>query len=319
MEVSSYCNASCVYCPHTVYRDTWIDRHLPPSAFERLLPAIANTELVFLQGWGEPFLNPEIFHMIDVAKNVGCQVGTTTNGMLLDGKRINRLVESGMDIVSFSIAGVDERNDLLRKGTRLQTVLDAIRKLRREKESRGLTKPAIHVSYLLLRSGVNDLARLPDVLSGLGVDLVVISTLDFVPAKRLEDETLCPANNAEYGELRSHLDDVKARAEIRGLRVHYNLAETDSGEICSENPRRSFYVSSDGSISPCVFTSLPVSDAVYSFGRDELSYRRLTFGNISTDSISAVWRQREYSAFRRSFITRQPMAVCQSCHKLYVA
>lgn len=319
VEVSSHCNASCLYCPHTVYRDVWINRYLSLTVFKKLLPAIANTKLVFLQGWGEPFLNPDVFAMIALAKKVGCQVGTTTNGMLLDGRRINRIVEYGIDIISFSIAGLDDRNNTLRKGTQLQTVMDAIKALRQEKENQGLVKPAIHVSYLLLRSGLKDLARLPDVLPGLGIDQVVISTLDFVPIKGLMDETLHPCNTEEYEKLRSILDGVKAIAESKGLRVHYNLRRLDKSHgVCSENPQRSFYVSSDGTVSPCVFTNLPVLNISHSFHGEELPYERLTFGNISNHSISAIWRQKEYAAFRRSFDTGQLNRVCRNCYKLYV-
>jgi MoaA/NifB/PqqE/SkfB family radical SAM enzyme len=320
VEVSSYCNASCLYCPRTVYRDVWTNRHLSLTVFKKLLPAMANTKLVFLQGWGEPFLNPDIFAMIALVKKVGCRVGTTTNGMLLDDRRMNRLLETGIDIISFSVAGLDESNDTLRDGTRLQTVLDGIEKLSRAKETRRSANPAIHLSYLLLRSGLGDLARIPDVLPGLGIDQVVISTLDFVPTKELEEETLCPDNMGEYEEWRFILDDVKARAESKGLYVHYNLGRADRpGKVCSENPQRSFYVSSYGTISPCVFTNLPVSNASRSFRGERLPYESLTFGNIGNHSISAIWRQKEYGAFRRSFVTGRPMPVCSSCYKLYVA
>ena len=297
-----------------------MNRHLPLTVFERLLPVIANTKLVFLQGWGEPFLNPDVFAMVALAKEAGCRVGTTTNGMLLDCRKLGRLVESGIDIISFSIAGLDDRNDTLRKGTRLQTVLDAIRRLQQEKENRECTKPAIHVSYLLLRSGLSDLAKLPDVLSGLGIDQVVISTLDFVPARELEGETLYACNAAEYEELTSFLDGVKAMAEVKGLHVHYNLGQLDKPrEVCSENPQRSFYVSSDGMISPCVFTNLPITDASYRSLGKERPHEPLVFGNTCDYSASAIWRNKEYRAFRQSFDTGQLRLACRDCYKLRVA
>lgn len=316
--MSSHCNASCLYCPHTVYRDVWKNRHLSLTVLEKLLPAIANTKLVFLQGWGEPFLNPDIFAMIALANEAGCQVGTTTNGMLLDGWRMNRLLECGLDIISFSIAGLDDRNDTLRKGTQLRTVLDVIASLSQKKKDLGLTLPAIHVSYLLLRSGLKGFATLPDVLPGLGIDLVVVSALDFVPTKGLEDETLYRDDAMEYGELCSTLDRVRATAESRGLHVHYNLGRVAKpGEVCSENPQRSFYVSSDGTVSPCVFTNLPVSKVFHSLRGEQLAYERLTFGNINNHPISAIWRQKEYRAFRHSFYTGQRNRVCRNCYKLY--
>jgi len=319
VEVSSHCNASCAYCPHTVYHDIWVNRHLSLPAFRRLLPAIANTDLLFLQGWGEPFLNPYIFSMIALAKKTGCRVGTTTNGMLLDDKKIKRLIKCGIDIISFSIAGLNDGNDTSRRGTRLKTVLDVIRNINQMKINHGLTKPAIHISYLLLRSALKDLMRIPDVLSDMGINQVVISTLDFVPTRQFENETLCPVNAVEFKELHSVLDEVKKLAKDKGLHVHYNLGRADRPQrICSENPQRSFYVSSDGTVSPCVFTNLPVSDISYVFRGRMLPYKRLAFGNIKNNSISAIWRQKEYAEFRRSFDTGQLNSVCGNCHKLYI-
>ncbi|MCK4657383.1 MAG: hypothetical protein KAT85_10120 [candidate division Zixibacteria bacterium] len=67
------------------------------------------------------------------------------------------------------------------------------------------------------------------------------------------EEIVPPPNSniAEYEELRSVLDGVKAMAESKGLNVHYNLGQLNKPrEVRSENPQRSFYVSSDGMISP---------------------------------------------------------------------
>ena len=56
--------------------------------------------MVYLQGWGEPFLHPELMTMVRIAKGTGCSVGTTTNGLLLNEKVIRQLVESGMDVLA---------------------------------------------------------------------------------------------------------------------------------------------------------------------------------------------------------------------------
>ena len=120
VEITSHCNAACVYCPHTVYRDAWLDRHMTTDSFRKLSVALSKSRLVYLQGWGEPLTHPEFFEMVRMAKAVGCRVGTTTNGMSLDEEQCLRLVQEGVDIVAFSLAGVDERSDLIRQGTRFQ-------------------------------------------------------------------------------------------------------------------------------------------------------------------------------------------------------
>ena len=175
VEVTSACNAACVYCPRTVYSDAWEDRRLSLEAFRNLEPAFAKTKHVHLQGWGEPFLHPGFFDMVAIAKAAGCRVGTTTNGMVLNRERIARVVEGGVDLIAFSLAGTGERNDLIRKGTSLKKVLDTIQTLDREKKEKGKTRPEIHIAYMLFRSAMGDLQRLPTLLEGLGVSQVVVS------------------------------------------------------------------------------------------------------------------------------------------------
>jgi hypothetical protein len=51
VEVTTHCQASCTYCPHTVYREHWAGRHLALATFRRLLPVLKRARLVHLQGW----------------------------------------------------------------------------------------------------------------------------------------------------------------------------------------------------------------------------------------------------------------------------
>jgi len=262
LEVSSYCDASCVYCPHAVFRQMWANRHLHLSTFRRLLPALSEVKLVYLQGWGEPFQNPDFFRMVKLAKDAGCMVGTSTNGMLLDDKIIGRIIESGMDIIAFSLAGIDENNDMIRKGTRFKTVIETIKSINREKEKTGTALPLINIAYMLLRSRIGDLSRLPAVFSSLGVNQIVISTLDFIPDRELANEALLSDNNAEYERVRSHLDKTVADGKSAGLDIHYNLFNPSKRcEVCTENIQNSLFVSSDGAISPCVFTNIPITES----------------------------------------------------------
>ena len=88
VEISSHCNAGCIYCPRTAYRRNWQNRHLPLEVFRRLSRAFDRAGLVFLQGWGEPFLHPQFFDLLRIAKQAGCMVGTTTNASLLTRESI---------------------------------------------------------------------------------------------------------------------------------------------------------------------------------------------------------------------------------------
>ena len=276
IEVTTRCNAFCRYCPRTSYRTLWDDRDLSFETFKTLLPVIADTKMIHLQGWGEPFLHPHLFEMIARAKKTGCKVGTTTNGMLLDRQAIARLVKSGIDHVAFSMTGIGEKNDMARNGTQFSRILRAISDLAAQKEALRSETPAISVAYLLLRSHLPDIDLIVPALAGLGIQQVVISTLDFVPHKNLWKERLSPANPGDYQELKSRLDALAGEAEMKGFGLSYHLVSPDAkGGVCTENPRRALFVSSDGSVSPCVFTNIPAPGASRMIDGEKGEYRKV--------------------------------------------
>jgi MoaA/NifB/PqqE/SkfB family radical SAM enzyme len=287
------------------------------ESFRNLVPLFKRTRLVHLQGWGEPFLNPRFFDMVDQAKAAGCQVGTTTNATILDGARVGRLVESGVDLIAFSLAGTGPENDRIREGTSLRKVLDGIRALAAEKERRNASRPLIHVAYMLFRSGLDSLRGLPSLVKGLGVSDVVISTLDFASSEELLKEVLHPQSPSEYEEARKVIDSVVAEGEKEGMRFHYHLAYPErKRELCTENVTRALCVSSDGVVSPCVFTNLRMEEAFYRVGGEKKSYQRLSFGNVNEKPLADIWRCKEYKAFRASFRKGPLAGPCQGCPKL---
>ena len=102
--------------------------------------------------------------------------------------------------------------------------MKAIETLEKEKIKRGSRTPVIHVAYLVLRSTINEMEKLPRLLEGMGVSQVVISTLDFVASEELQSEVIRPSSEKEYLETESFFLSVAKEGEKRGLSVHYYLA-----------------------------------------------------------------------------------------------
>ena len=317
LEVTSRCNATCTYCPRTVYHSQWENRDLSLDTFERLLPVFSKTKTVHLQGWGEPFLYKYFFDIVARVKKAGCKVGTTTNGMLLNRQEINRLVASGIDRVAFSLTGIGEKNDTVRKGTDFRKILQAISDLTAEKKALHVETPMVNVAYLLLRSHLSNIDDIVPILAELGIQHVIISTLDFVPCKDLQKEQLMPRDEREYRELKSFLDRLVMAGKQAGLSISYRLVSPGKRNgNCTENIERSLFVSADGSVSPCVFTNIPAFEALHMIRGCEHEYRQLTFGTVAETSIPAIWLSRRYATFRDSFdSTLHPF--CQECPKLY--
>jgi len=221
--------------------------------------------------------------------------------------------------LAFSLAGVDEKNDALRRGTSLDTILRTIHILHEVKKNLGKELPAIHIAYMLLRSRLEDIERLPHFLQGLAVNQVVVSTLDFVACKELEGETIIPSTAKEYEELRTRLDAVKVETEQFGVECHYRLQRPgECSTTCTENIQRSLFVSSDGMVSPCVFTNLPISQETQICFNGDRRYRHLIFGNVGDAPIGDIWQGRAYRDFRKSFYGKQLQSICKECPKLFM-
>lgn len=338
VEVSSQCHAACIYCPTAIYRREGSNLLMSLDTFTRLSPSFSQTKLVYLQGWGEPFLNPHFFEMARIAKSAGCKVGTTTNGMLLNADDLIELVRSKVDVIAFSLAGCAETNDVFRKGTNLAQVLETIRQLTIVKQKERSTLPEIHIAYLLLRSGLGEIEQLPAMLAGLGISQVIISTLDFVPLPALESEALIPSDRDEFIGLQAQLDKLAVVGKKYGLDMHYQivapqevidemcLSANDERDFaaflpvtrptCSENIQNAVFISAAGEVPPCVFTQLPVrlppEEVTARIGR---LYEPITFGNIRVDSLEAIWQSQAYRAFRDSHRAGKLIGPCQDCLK----
>ena len=317
VEISSYCNAGCIYCPHFAFQTNWQNRFLPLEAFRNLIPAFARTDLVYLQGWGEPFTHPQFFEMLQIAKAAGCRVGTTTNGSLLDRRKIERLVDQGLDILGFSLAGVDERNDKIRNGTRIKKVMQCMHEIQRARDKYGVGNPEIHIAYMLLRSGLDDLEKLPQFLGNTGAAQTVVSSLSYVVSPEMKEDCILAHGKAAYVELKDRLMEVKKETAKRQSDVHFHLVSPLQNHFsCSENIPKAVVVGSDGSLSPCVMKQVPVhSDNHYFIIGQKRLQQNLSFGNIQQQSLRTIRRNKGYRQFIREFCNGSTPAVCQDCLK----
>ena len=321
VEISSYCNGKCIYCPHTEYKKNWQNRYLPMEVFQNLIPALAKTRLVYLQGWGEPFTHPHFFDMLRIAKKAGCMVGTTTNGMLLNRGNIERLVNEDLDVIGFSLAGVDENNNSVRKGTQIKRVLECIDEIHKAKSKYLVDRPQIHIAYMLMRSGLDDLVKLPKFLANAGIAQTVISSLSLVVNPAMEAESILASGEVEFLELKNRLFDVRKAAVNLGTEVHFHIVSPFMEEFhCGENIGCAIVVGTDGSVSPCVMAQVPVEgeNSYYFRGRRQ-KLRKLSFGNIGDDSLNTIWHRKEYKRFVGTFLRGEPPAFCLNCLKRFIS
>ena len=310
VEVSSRCPGRCLYCPRTVFRDSWRGRDLDRDTFGRLWPLMRKSQRVHLQGWGEPLLNAEFFTFAELARRAGCQVSTTTCGLRLDAETARRIVASGIDIVAFSLAGCDPAtHEAARCGVGLDRVLQAVETLQAERKRRQAVHLEIHFAYLLLYSALDSVAGLPALMERLGVHAAVVSTLDFLPDPKLAAEAILPGEVEKIARAEEVLSRAAAAAAASGLAFDYALAAREiRGASCRERIDRTVFVAADGTVSPCVYRNVPAG---------ALEGRRLLFGDLRAEDPVAIWEKEGFRRFRERLTAGDPDPVCRACPKRY--
>jgi len=135
IEPTNTCNLRCTFCFVTegmTREGGFMDFDL----FKKIIDDSPDLEHLCMHNWGEPLLHKDIFKMIEYAKNKGVNyVVMNTNGTLLTDKMIDKVVNSKLDIIRFSIDGSAETFMRVR-GVELKKIEQNINKLKNVKERR---------------------------------------------------------------------------------------------------------------------------------------------------------------------------------------
>ena len=309
VEVTSVCPNRCGYCPRTTLEGHWKSRHMRPETFARLRPLFRESVRVHLQGWGEPLDHPDFLGMVAVAREAGCDVSTTTSGRYMTRDLAEALVESGLDVIAFSLAGATAgTNDSLRAGTPFERVQESVRLLQEVRRGKGGVHLEIHFAYLLLASRIGDIGLLPGLMQELGVHATVVSTLDGNLVPEWRGECFGPGERDKVLEARGALEAAAAKARSLGLDFHFSLPRPEPTGRCFEDAEHRVFIDAEGNMAPCVHLNLPtiLEDP-----------RRRVFGSCLTDDPLTTWQSVPFSAFRAALATSAPDPACRDCLKRY--
>jgi sulfatase maturation enzyme AslB (radical SAM superfamily) len=164
LELTNRCNLRCTFCPTGNGRLARPRGFMDPALFRRALEGAGRLEFVLLFQWGEPLLHPRFFDLAREAADRGTRTLVTTNGTLLDDRRIARLLEARLDRVTVSVDGDAATHEAVR-GVPLSETLDAVRRLRRARDAAGSTT-AIDVSMVVAPETERAAGGFPAALEG---------------------------------------------------------------------------------------------------------------------------------------------------------
>jgi len=118
VDVTEVCNLACIHCPHPDFKKSkyYDARYLDPELNAKVVDevrthGVGRTQYIRYSSEGEPLVHPRGYEMIDYAvRNSGVFVTLTTNGTIMNEKRTQKLLDSGIHMIDISIDAISSRS-----------------------------------------------------------------------------------------------------------------------------------------------------------------------------------------------------------------
>jgi MoaA/NifB/PqqE/SkfB family radical SAM enzyme len=321
VEISSACNARCVYCPAAVLRGEWVPQLMSEHLFSALVRELhgLQPEYVHLQGWGEPLLHPEFDSFAEMALEVS-RAGVTTNATLVD-KHLDAV--SGLDLVAVTFAGARPgTHNFYRPGCDFDRVVSNVRLLARRRRGRMVAV------YMLISDNYKELPEFVSLAAELGFDEVKASNVNYLPTaevaamRAFSDPFEPPRRDVERA-----LEEAAGRAERLGLSFRSDFVVPSELAECPERPTNAIFVGVRGEVSPCVYLNLPTRSGTIRrvFNGREVTVEKVVLGKVGERPLREVLkRAREFARrfkYRRYNLDvgnpAEPPRACLTCYRLY--
>lgn len=294
------CNLTCRHC----YSDSGPGERaeLPLPMLERLArdAAVEGYRTLSVSG-GEPLMYGPLPDLLAAGKSAGMTTTVTTNGTLLEERRLRPLVGK-LGLLAMSLDGVPAAHDTMRGSARaFERLSDGL------SEVRAMGIPFGFV-FTLTQHNVNELRWVAQFARDAGAALLQIHPLELVGRAATELSTAEP-DARERGW--AWIEALGLQAMHReSLAIQLDLASADS---LSADPRLGFAAWPEGDV-----TTLPLAELVNPLVLEAdatlvpLTYgfpRRLALGSLATDDLPALslrWRERygEFVAHCRDALDR---------------
>ena len=318
IEVTNHCNSLCVSCPLTY--DHFLPyepkQHLSWEDFRRIVDQAPLIERAILHGIGEPLLNRDLPRFVTHLKARGANVLFNSNGVLLDERRGDALVEAGLDELRISIDAVTP--DLYARLRGIDQLPRVIRNLKAfVARHGGRTTPRVSLWLVGMQENLQQLPDFVRLGAEVGVPEVYLQRLVyFGNGARIADDTTMAQEQSLYAAMAAQQAELigaseRLAAEL-GVTFRASGATTpyESIAVKGESPWRGcmrpwslMYITANGTALPCCISPFAAED-----------FTSIVLGNVLQDSLLAVWNGERYQALRAAVNSAGPAPwPCQFC------
>jgi MoaA/NifB/PqqE/SkfB family radical SAM enzyme len=152
---------------------------LDTSHFSKNIDFVALADRMQLFGTGEPLMSAAFWKILEsIDPESQTEVSINSNGTLLTGERIDRLLRSPLSWISISLDSARPETYRRVRGGDFQLVISRLRDLIRERNVRPrLNRLAIYMNMTLMRENIEEFPDFVDLAADLGADGVQVCQL----------------------------------------------------------------------------------------------------------------------------------------------
>lgn len=279
---------------------------------------------IFTIHGGEPLLYPNIFEVSKYAKDKGMLVNFVTNGALINKAMAEKIVDAGINHITFSLDGPRPIHDEIRNVPGTFDRLIAGIKILKDMETDGAVVPNMSISTYVSAINQKKLAQTLRVINKTGIKDWGVGLITHNSDKMAgTTRNILGLNSKEgHGNLENLKDEIKNinldilnnqreackvvnRNDEYGLKIIFPSKEAISNYYnpdWNEDSRCNYpwsrtVISPYGEVFPCV----------------NLSMIDCKLGNIKEDSLSDIWNGGAYRVLRKNLKKNKLFPICSKC------
>ncbi len=318
IETTNRCNLRCKGC--ILYRGNWEpDRDMSLQDLIMITDQLPELERATLHGVGEPLLNKALCKMVAHMKKRKVFVLFNSNGILLDEKRQNALIDTGLDELRISLdAASPEGYEIIRNSNQFNRIVQNLRTfLKLQKERRAVT-PRLSIWFLGTKENIVELPGLLRLAAELEIGEIHLQRLVYFQDHEGYGVARCEktlqGSNEEALEL---IHSSRLLAEQLGIRFNASGLSTPLESVQADSsgkmpwskcyrPQTLMYITANGNVLPCCISPFSTID-----------YSSIILGNAFESSLEEIWLGPKYTYFREQLQTETPPKCCRGCDVLW--
>ena len=312
LETTNRCNLLCETCPRT------FEALEPPAdmsweLFTRIVDQVPNLQRAVLHGVGEPMLVKSLPRMIRYLKARGVYVLFNTNGTLLNPKKFQELIDTGLDELRVSVDAADAATYKQVRGKDFfHRIVRDVGKFTAFQQQVGARAPRVSLWLTGLKETVQQLPDFVRMAASMGVREVHLQRLVFDEAgfgMARPDSSLFEQTRADE---QGAIDAAVALGATLGVTLDASGATEPGLSLKQQSDDRPWstcrrpwslmYFTAHGRALPCCIAPFSAR-----------GYENYTLGDATQQDLREIWNSPAYQQFREGLLGDTPPKPCQNC------